>query len=128
MGTNSPPLLADLFVHTFEYDFMVKTMKKDIIKAIQFSDTFRYIDNLFSISNVDFRNYISAIFWNLRTLPHHLLKCVISTQLSRLATYHLSLSASTIRETTLHSRLSTFLIWTATFRPIKLTVFIHLNW
>ena len=129
MGTNSEPLLADLFVHTFEYDFMVKTMKKDIIKAIQFSDTFRYIDDLFSINNVDFRNYISAIFWSLRTLPHHLLKCVIiSTQLSRLATYHLSLSASTIRETTLHSRLSTFLIWTATFRPIKLTVFIYLNW
>ena len=66
--------------------------------------------------------------WNLRTLPHHLLKCVISTQISRLETYHPSLSASTIRETTLHSRLSTFRIWTATFRPIKLTVFIYLNW
>ena len=131
IGTNSAPLLADLFVHTFEYDFMVKTMRKDITKAIQFSDTFRYIDDLFSINNVDFGNYISAIYpseLNLRTLPHHPLKCVISTQISRLATNHLSLSASTIRETTLHSRLSTFRIWTATFRPIKLTVFIYLNW
>ena len=36
--------------------------------------------------------------WNLRTLPHHLLKCVISTLISRLATTHLSVSASTIRE------------------------------
>ena len=62
MGTNSAPLLADLFLHTFEYDFMVKTMKQDIAKAIQFSDTFRYIDDLFSINNVDFRNYISAIY------------------------------------------------------------------
>ena len=34
MGTNSAPLLADLFLHTFEYDFMVKAMKQDITKAI----------------------------------------------------------------------------------------------
>ena len=46
----------------FEYDFMVKTMKHDITKAIQFSNTFRYIDDLFSINNVDFGNYISAIY------------------------------------------------------------------
>ena len=26
MGTNSAPLLADLFLHTFEYDFMLRTM------------------------------------------------------------------------------------------------------
>ena len=41
---------------------MVKTMKHDITKAIQFSNTFRYIDDLFSINNVDFGNYISAIY------------------------------------------------------------------
>ena len=34
MGTNSAPLLADRFLHTFEYDFMVKAMKQDITKAI----------------------------------------------------------------------------------------------
>ena len=62
MGTNSAPLLADLFPHTFEDDFMVKTMKQDITKAIQFSNTFRYIDDLFSVNNVDFGNYISAIY------------------------------------------------------------------
>ena len=132
MGTNSAPLLADLFLHTFEYDFMVKTMKHDITKATQFSDTFRYIDNLLSINNVDFGNYISAIYrrnCNLRTLPHHLLKCVILTHISRQAVQtHLSVSASTIREMTLHSGLSTFLKRTATFPPIQLTVFIYLNW
>ena len=62
MGTNSAPLLANLFLHTFEYDFMVKTMKQNITKAIQFSNTFRYIDDLFSANNVDFGNYISAIY------------------------------------------------------------------
>ena len=51
---------------------------------------------------------------NLRTLAHQLLKCVISTHISRQAVQtHLSVSASTIREMTLHSGLSTFLIWTA---------------
>ena len=131
MGTNSAPLLADLFLHTFEYDFMVKTMKQDITKAIQFSNTFRYINDLFSANNVDFGNYISAIYpleLELRTLPHYLLKCVILTLISRLATTHLSVSASTIRERTLHFRLRTFLIWTATFPPIQLMVFIYLNW
>ena len=59
MGTNSAPMLADLFLHTFEYDFMVKTMKQDITIAIQFNNT---IDDLFSINNVDFGNYISVIY------------------------------------------------------------------
>ena len=58
---------------------------------------------------------------NLRTLPHHLLKCVISTQISRRAVItHLSVSASTIREMPLHSGLSTFLTSTATFRQSSL--------
>ena len=62
MGTNSAPLLAHLLLHTFEYDFMVKTMKQDITKAIQFSNTFRYIDHLFSVNNLNFGNCISAIY------------------------------------------------------------------
>ena len=62
MGTNSAPLLTDLFLHTFEYDFMVKIIKQDITKAIQLNNTFRYIDHLFSINNMDFGNYISAIY------------------------------------------------------------------
>ena len=131
MGTNSASLLADLFLHTFEYDFMVKTMKHDITKAIQFSNTFRYIDDLFSImwTLVITSAQFTRQTCNLRTLPHLLLKCVISTHISRQAIQpHLSVSASTIREMTLHSGLSTFLIWTATFPPIQLTVFIYLNW
>ena len=51
--------LIYLFLHTFEYDFLVKTMKQDITKAIQFNNT---IDDLFSINNVDFGNYISVIY------------------------------------------------------------------
>ena len=63
-------LLADLFLHTFEYDFMVKTMKQDITKAIQFSNTFRYIDDLFSINNLNFGNCISVIYPSELELKH----------------------------------------------------------
>ena len=62
MGTNTAPLLADVFLYTFKYNFMVKTMKQDIAKAFQFTNTFWYIDDLFSINNVDFGNYINAIY------------------------------------------------------------------
>ena len=54
---NSAPLLDNLFLHTFEYDFMVKTMYQNITKATQFSNTFLYIDDLFSINNVDLKLY-----------------------------------------------------------------------
>ena len=62
VGTNSAPLLADLFLHTFEYDFMLNTLKRDMTKAIQFSNTFRYIDDLLSVNNEQFENYISTIY------------------------------------------------------------------
>jgi len=62
MGTNSAPLLADLFLHTFEYDFMLKTMKVDIYKAVEFSKNFRDIDDLFSVNNDNFGNSIREIY------------------------------------------------------------------
>ena len=62
MCTNSAPLLADLFLHTFEYDFMLRTMKQDMTKAVQFSNTFPYLDDFFSVSNEHFGHYINAIY------------------------------------------------------------------
>ena len=62
MGTDSAPLLADLFLHTSEYDYMLKTMKQDMPKAFAFSNTFRYIDDLISISNETFGPLISDIY------------------------------------------------------------------
>ena len=134
MGTNSAPLLADLFLHTFDYDFMVKTMKQDITEAIQFSNTFRYIDDLFSVNNVDFGNYISAIYRSELELKD---TSTSSTEVCYLDTNiktgdintPFRISICDIREMTLHSGLSTFLIWkAATFPPIQLTVFIYLSW
>ena len=60
MGTNSAPLLADLFLHTYEYDFMLTT-KQDMTKAVSFGNTFPYIDDLFSVNNEGFGDYISYL-------------------------------------------------------------------
>ena len=96
MGTNSAPLLADLFLHTFEYDFMPRTMKQDMTKAIQFSNTFRYIDNLFSVNNEHFGHHINTIYpseLEPKDTTLHPMKCV--TQESRLVTTtHLSIVSS----------------------------------
>ena len=62
MGTNSAPLLADLFLHTYEYEFIIKTMKGDITRALQFSKTFRYIDDLLCVINDNFKNHIGEIY------------------------------------------------------------------
>ena len=83
MGTNSAPLLAELFLHTFEYDFVVKTMKQDTTKAFQLLNTFRYIDDLFSINNVDFGHYTSAIFPSELELND---TCTLSTEVCYLDT------------------------------------------
>ena len=41
---------------------MLRTMKQDMTKAVQFSNTFRYIDDLLSVNNENFGNYISDIY------------------------------------------------------------------
>ena len=62
MGTNSAPLLADLFLHTYEYEFIIKTMKGDITRALQFNKTFRYIDDLLCVNNDNFNKHINEIY------------------------------------------------------------------
>ena len=41
---------------------MLTTMKQDMTKAVSFDNTFRYIDNLFSVNNDSFEEYISSIY------------------------------------------------------------------
>ena len=64
MGTNSASLLADMFLHTYEYDFMLTT-KQDMTKAVSFGNTFPYIDDLFSVNNEGF----GAVSYTHLTLP-----------------------------------------------------------
>ena len=63
MGTDCAPVVADLFLHTYEYDFLQKlTTKKQLHIAKKFNLTFRYIDDLISINNEVFEDYISEIY------------------------------------------------------------------
>jgi len=119
MGTNSVPLLADLFLHTLEYDFMLKTMKADMSKAIEFSTTFRYIDDPFS---VNFGNSISEIYPSELELKDTTLS---STEVCYLDTISFMETASHLFTST--SGLLISLSWTATSLPLRRMVFTYLN-
>ena len=63
MGTNCAPLLADLFLYSYEAGFIQEllTNKKKHI-AQKFNHTFRYIDDVLSLSNPRFGNYLHQIY------------------------------------------------------------------
>ena len=63
MGTNCAPLLADLFLYTYEAEFIKKLLaqkQKNIAQSFNF--TYRYIDDVLSLSNSDFDQYIHTIY------------------------------------------------------------------
>ena len=63
MGTNYAPLKADSFLFCFKRDFMsnLNTSKQyDLIDM--FNDTSRYLDDIFTIDNLEFDNNIPDIY------------------------------------------------------------------
>ena len=63
MGTNCAPLLADLFLHSYENEFLDKLIKEGKRKlARKFSLSFSYIDDLISFNNERFKEFISDIY------------------------------------------------------------------
>ena len=63
MGTNCAPLLADLFLYSYEAEFiqtLIKSGKRHLAKSFCF--TFRYIDDVLSINNQMFGDYINIIY------------------------------------------------------------------
>ena len=57
------PLVADLFLFSYERDFMMSLSddkQADIIDA--FNTTSRYLDEILNIDNVDFDNMVSQIY------------------------------------------------------------------
>ena len=63
MGTNCAPLLADLFLYSYEAEFiqtLIKSGKRHLAKSFCF--TFRYIDDVLSINNPTFGDYINIIY------------------------------------------------------------------
>ena len=63
MGTNCAPLLADLFLHSYEAEFLqdlVKSGSKAVAKKFNF--TYRYIDDVLSLNNPQFSDYLEIIY------------------------------------------------------------------
>ena len=63
MGTNCAPLLANLFLYSYEADFIQGLLKKNEKKlARSFNFTFRYIDDVFSLNNSRFGDFVDRIY------------------------------------------------------------------
>ena len=63
MGTNCAPLLADLFLYSYENEFLDKLIKEGKRKlARKFNLSYRYIDDLISFNNNRFKEFISDIY------------------------------------------------------------------
>ena len=62
MGTNCAPLLADLFLYSFEAEFLDGLKKKDKHLARSFNFSFRYIDDVLSLNNARFGDYLHLIY------------------------------------------------------------------
>jgi hypothetical protein len=55
MGMNCAPLLADVFLYSYEAEFVQRLLQNDNKKlAMSFNHTFRYIDYVLSINNHKF--------------------------------------------------------------------------
>ena len=63
MGTNCATLLADLFLYSYEADFIQGLFKKNEKKlARSFNFTFRYINDVLSLNNSRFGNFVDCIY------------------------------------------------------------------
>jgi len=63
MGSNCAPLLADLFLHSYEAEFVQERLRKGEKKLAQFFNyTFRYIDFALSLNNKNFCNFLHLIY------------------------------------------------------------------
>ena len=57
MDTNCDPLLADIFLYSYEVEFI-----QSLLSTGRFNFTYRYIDNVLSINNPDFENYLGQMY------------------------------------------------------------------
>ena len=63
MGTDCAPLLADLFLYSYETDFiqgLLKKKEKNLARSFNF--TFPYIDDVLSLNNFRFGDFVDRIY------------------------------------------------------------------
>jgi len=62
MGTNCVPLLVDLFLYSYETDFIQELLQKNEKQLVWFFNfTFHYIDDMLSLSNSTFGDFVDRI-------------------------------------------------------------------
>ena len=63
MGTKCAPLLADLFLYSYEADFIQGLLQKNEKKlARSFNFTFRYIDDVLTLNDARFGDFLDRIY------------------------------------------------------------------
>ena len=65
MGTNCAPLLADIFLYSYEAEFIQSLLsagKKRLASQFNFTYMYRYIDDVLSINSPDFENYLGQMY------------------------------------------------------------------
>ena len=63
MGTSCAPFLADLFLYSFETDFIQRLLKKNEKKlARSFNFTFRYVHDVLPLINIRLGDFVDRIF------------------------------------------------------------------
>ena len=63
MGTNCARLIADIFLYSYETEFIQSLLSVGRKRlASQFNFTYRYIDDVLSINNPDFVNYLGQMY------------------------------------------------------------------
>ena len=80
MGTNCAPLLADLFLYSYENEFLDKLIKEGKRKVTRrFNLSYHYIDDLISFNNKRFKEFISDIYPKELTIfkPQNLLQLLL---------------------------------------------------
>ena len=62
MGTDCAPLVTDLFLFSYEFEFMKSLIRTDLSVAAKFNNTCRYINDLLTLNNPDFQACIGQIY------------------------------------------------------------------
>ena len=128
MCTNCAPLLADLFLYSYETEFLQDLIKKKKIKeARSFNFTYRYIDDVLSINNPHFSDWLPLIYppeLEIKETTDTASSASFLEFISKSTPMDNSVLESTAKEMILNLKLSIFLIWIATYHLHLLMEFI----
>ena len=131
IGTNCAPLLADLFLYSYENEFLNKLIKEGKRKlARKFNLSYRYIDDLISFSNRRFNKFISDIYPKELTISETTESTSVASYLDLLFTRDENTTLPPNHMTNvmrLVSTLRTFPLCQAIFHHHQPTVSIHLS-